>query len=73
MKALTLLPTKIKKDYHIIRRKDRIAVHRPAYVNIDFDESFSVDSNEITCHISNSKVNVTLWRNQHFMHVAIFS
>jgi hypothetical protein len=72
MKALTKLPEKVKYKYRIKRTKRGLSIHQPAYVNVDFDEGFYIDTNGITCHIVNSKVSVTLWRHVEFMHVAIF-
>jgi acetate kinase len=72
MKAMTLIPEKVKKDYRIRRTEHGISIHHPAYVNVDFDKDFHIDFNEITCHVGNGKVQVTLWRRCEFMHVAIF-
>jgi len=72
MKALTLIPKKIK-DIHLIQKtKDGLAIHKPAYVNIDFDEGFEIEKRENCIIISNKKCLVTLWRVGYGLHITIF-
>jgi len=72
MKALTLLPKKIKEMYRISRDENGINVHSPSYINIPFDERFNVETNVVTSTIQNSKVSVALWKNTFLMHVTVF-
>ena len=73
MKILTLLPKEIKKTYVIQRDKKRVEIHEPAYINIDFDERFGVETNGTTWSIQNSKVCVALWIGVKIMHVTVFT
>lgn len=72
MKALTLIPKKIKKDYEITRRNNAINIHTPVYVNIDFDKSFEISQGLCTLSISNDKCVVSLWKSVYKMHITIF-
>lgn len=72
MKALTLLPKKIKETYHITKDEKHIHINSPAYINIEFDERFRIEKNEITYSIANSKVCVALWIETKNMHVTVF-
>ena len=72
MKALTLLPKKIKETYTIVKRKKCIEVHSPAYINIEFDDRFRISTNGITFTIENSKVCVILWIDRVIMHTTVF-
>ncbi len=73
MKALTLLPKKIKKMYLIHREKDCIAVHNPAYININFDDNFKIYKSACTWVIQNDKVIVALWLKVKIMHVTVLN
>ena len=72
MKALTLIPKQIKKDYGITKYKDAITITNPAFVNIDFDDRFEIANSEITVDIKNSKCIVSLWKKTFMMHVTIY-
>jgi len=72
MKALTLIPKQVKKDYGIKKYKEGLDVNSPSYVNIDFDERFNVKKTPCTISIQNSKCIVNLFRNTKMMHVTIY-
>ena len=72
MKALTLLPRKIKKTYSIRREKDCIDIHDPVYINIDFGDKFEIYKQGCTWVIKNGKVAVALWVKVKIMHVTVF-
>lgn len=72
MKALSLIPKKIKEMYNIEREKDGIKVHCPAFVNIDFDKNFKVFQDESSIVIKNSKCVVSLWKKQFIQHITIY-
>ena len=72
MKAMTLIPKKIKQKYDIKKHENKISVHKPAYINIDFDERFRIEDNGIALDIINSKCHISLWKKTFMMHVTIF-
>lgn len=72
MKALTLLPKSIKEKYTITRNSKGVYVHRPAFVNVDFDSEFYIETNGITYTIANSKVSVRLWIESEFIHITVY-
>ena len=72
MKAMTLIPKKIKQKYGIEEYEDKISVHKPAYVNIDFDEEFRIENDSIAIDIINSKCHISLWKKTFMMHITIF-
>jgi len=72
MKALTLLPKKIKETYTIVKRKECIEVHSPAYINIEFDDEFRISTNGTAYSIQNSKVCVHLWIDIINMHTTVY-
>ena len=72
MKALTLIPKKIKDTYQIEKYKNSLKVYKPAYVNIDFDENFRIRKNEINISIENKKCIVTLWRKIIRQHITLY-
>ncbi len=72
MKALTLIPKKVKETYHILRRKDCIEVHFPVYVNIDFNERFEIIKNEYEIRIRNNQCAVSLCLYKTYVHITIF-
>ena len=72
MKAMTLIPKKIKQKYDIKKHENKISVHKPAYINIDFDERFRIEDNGIALDIINSKCHISLWKKTFMMHITIF-
>ena len=72
MKALTLIPKQIKKDYGIIKYEDSIAINYPAYVTVDFDNNFEIINGNLSVDIKNSKCIVCLWKRTFNMHVTIY-
>ena len=72
MKALILIPKKIKKDYLIRRYEDHVAVNSPTYININFDNGFEITNGKITVDIKNNKCIVYLWKKVFNMHVTIY-
>jgi len=72
MKAMTLIPKKIKQKYDIKKHENKISVHKPAYVNIDFDERFEIINGKISVEIKNSKCHISLWKKTFMMHITIF-
>ena len=72
MKALTLIPKQIKKDYGIKKYKEGLDVNSPSYVNIDFDDRFEIRDNGVTVGIKNRKCIVNLWKDTKMMHVTIY-
>jgi hypothetical protein len=72
MKAMTLIPKKIKQKYNIHKHKNSISVHNPAFVNIDFDERFKIVNGKITLDIENSKCVVNLWKKVKYMSITIY-
>lgn len=73
MKALTLIPKKIKKTYDINRTKDGLNIHQPFYINIDFDEMFRIEESEICIDVINEKCWITFYKSLSKPHIAIFS
>ena len=72
MKALSLIPKKIKETYQIEKRKNCIEVHSPAYINIQFDKDFRIVKDGVTITIKNSKCCVSLWVERKILHIAIY-
>jgi len=72
MKALTLIPKQIKKDYLIRRYEDCITVNSPAFVNINFDDHFKIEEMPDVISIENNICKVQLFRNTKMMHVTIY-
>lgn len=73
MKALSLLPKEIKKAYDIKRIANQINIHDPAYINVDMDSRFRIETDGITYSVANSKVKVNLWIDCKIMHTTVFS
>ena len=72
MKALSLIPKKVKETYHVRKRKDCIEVHSPIYVNIDFDERFEITKHKDEIKIRNDKCVVCLYLYIEYIHITIF-
>jgi hypothetical protein len=72
MKALTLIPKNIKKEYKISKYKNGIDISSPVYININFDDRFEIVNNSITVKIRNNRCSITLWKKTFLMHVTIF-
>ena len=72
MKALSLIPKKVKEIYQIYKHENCIEVHSPSYVNINFDERFKVSQDSSTFMIQNDKCIVNLWKKSKRMHVTIY-
>ena len=66
------LGKKMEAMYNVDYEKDDCYVHKPAFINIYYDNDFSVESNETVVRIINSKAVVTLWRDNLIMHITIF-
>ncbi len=72
MKALTLIPKKVKETYHVQKCKNCIEIHLPMYVNIDFDERFEITKNEYEIRIRNKQCAVSLYLYKKYVHITIF-
>lgn len=72
MKALTLIPKKVREMYHIRKSKDCLDIHSPIYVNINFDEKFSIKTSKNSVDIGNDKCIVILFRKTKLMNITIY-
>jgi len=69
---MTLIPKKIKQKYDIEKYENKIVIHKPACVNIDFDEEFRIENDSVALGITNSKCHISLWKKTFMMHVTIY-
>jgi len=73
MKAMTLIPKKVKKMYDIVKwQNSDISVNSPAYVSIYFDECFRIIETKMEIKIQNSKCIVCLYKDIKNMHITIY-
>ena len=72
MKALTLIPKKIKETYQIVKWSGNLSIHTPCYVNINFDKRFKITKDEREIIIRNSKCVVCLSLKKKWIHITIF-
>ncbi len=72
MKALTLIPKKVKETYQIVKWDGNLSIHDPCYVNINFDKRFKITKDEHEIIIRNGKCVVCLSLNTKWMHITIF-
>jgi len=72
MKAMTLISREIKKNYGIDRNKQGLHIHKPAYINIDFDEMFEIKEDKYCFTIQNKRCIVSLFKGSIRLHITIF-
>jgi len=72
MKALTLIPKKVKKTYDIERTKTGLNIHQPVYVNVNFDERFRIEEDKVSIEIINERCWITLYKSLSKPHITIF-
>lgn len=64
------LSKEIKTRYEIERTKDKITIHKPAYITVN---DYKIRKNKDTCYtIENDYVSVTLWIGITSMHITVF-
>ena len=72
MKALTLIPKNVKKEYKIGKYKNGIDISSPVYINIDFDDRFEIINSSVVVRIKNNRCSITLWKGTKIIHVTIY-
>ncbi len=72
MKALTLIPKKVRDTYQITRQDDCLSINDPCFVHIDFDKEFKIINTISTISIKNDKCIVFLNLHYKYVHITIF-
>ena len=70
-KSSELITKELIDIYTIIESDEEIEIHKPVYINIEKDDSYSVTDYPATIHIENTKVVVCLWKEIKHMHVTV--
>ena len=72
MRALTLIPKKVRETYQIFKNDDNLSINDPCFVHIDFDETFKITQDKYTINIENDKCLVSLYLYKKYVHITIF-
>jgi len=63
------LTKELKEMYGIVRTKEKLTIHKPAYIAI---RNYTIEKDEVTFDISNDSVSISLLRKTNIMHITVF-
>ena len=70
-KSSELITKELIDMYNIIETDEETEIHEPAFIKIDKDHKYNMNSDSVVIKIENSKIIVNLWIKTKYMHVTV--